>query len=264
MKASVISTILLLATATRIQKANGALSGEEQLRVAVILDNVDLVKSLLASGVDAKAINNVGESALMLAAYYGNPKLVELLLPKSDAKATNNIGETALMWAAGSGNAKSVELLLPKSDPKATDNSGWSALMIAARIGNAKSVELLLPKSDPKATEKWNGYSALMGAVAYENDKSVELLLPFSDVKATNSQGRTALDLAKFLGYNKIVRLLQQHSSAAASGWAGWALAHPEFGSSVIPITTRGADYAHHITASPPGFEIPAASLHSN
>ena len=36
--------------------------------------------------------------------------------------------------------------------------------------------------------------------------------------------------------------------SAAASGWAGWAgwaLAHPEFGSSVNPITTRGEDYAH-------------------
>ena len=40
-----------------------------------------------------------------------------------------------------------------------------------------------------------------------------------------------------------------------------WALAHPEFESSVNPITTRGADYAHHITASPPGFENPAASL---
>ena len=51
-------------------------------------------------------------------------------------------------------------------------------------------------------------------------------------------------------------------ASAAASGWAGWALAHLEFGSSVNPITTRGADYAHHITASPPGFEIPAASLY--
>jgi hypothetical protein len=50
-------------------------------------------------------------------------------------------------------------------------------------------------------------------------------------------------------------------SSAAASEWAGWALAHPEFGSSVNPITTRGADYAHHITASPPGFENPAAAL---
>ena len=51
--------------------------------------------------------------------------------------------------------------------------------------------------------------------------------------------------------------------SAAASGWAGWALAHPEFGSSVNPITKRGggADYAHHKTASPPGFENPAAAL---
>ena len=51
--------------------------------------------------------------------------------------------------------------------------------------------------------------------------------------------------------------------SAATSGWAGWAIDHPEFGSSVNPITTRGADYALHITASPPGFEKPAASLHT-
>ena len=54
--------------------------------------------------------------------------------------------------------------------------------------------------------------------------------------------------------YNKI-------SSDAVSGWAGWTLAHLEFESSVSPITTRGADYAHHITASPTGFENPAASL---
>ena len=47
----------------------------------------------------------------------------------------------------------------------------------------------------------------------------------------------------------------------AASWWAGWALANPEFASSLNPITTRGADYAHQITASPPGFENPAASL---
>ena len=60
--------------------------------------------------------------------------------------------------------------------------------------------------------------------------------------------------------------LLRKTCSAAASGWAGWVLALPEFGSSVNPITTRGggADYAHHITASPPGFEIPAAALLSN
>ena len=43
--------------------------------------------------------------------------------------------------------------------------------------------------------------------------------------------------------------------------WAGWALAHPEFGVLANPIPTRGADYAHRITASSPGFENPAASL---
>jgi hypothetical protein len=50
-------------------------------------------------------------------------------------------------------------------------------------------------------------------------------------------------------------------SSDAASGWAGWDLAHPEFGSSVEPIPTKRADYAHHITAFPPGFENLTASL---
>ena len=44
-----------------------------------------------------------------------------------------------------------------------------------------------------------------------------------------------------------------------AGGQGG--LAHPEFGSSVNPIPTWGADYAHHITACPPGFENLATSL---
>ena len=59
-----------------------------------------------------------------------------------------------------------------------------------------------------------------------------------------------------------VLSLRKQLTSAAASGWAGWALAHPEFGSSVNPTTTRGTDYAHHISASSPGFENPAESLH--
>ena len=68
------------------------------------------------------------------------------------------------------------------------------------------------------------------------------------------------------MGVNRFRNFIQreyciQKYSDAASGWAGRALAHPEFGSSVNPITTRGADYAHHITASPPGFENPAAAL---
>ena len=52
--------------------------------------------------------------------------------------------------------------------------------------------------------------------------------------------------------------------SDAVSGWAEWALAHPEFVSSANPIPTRGADYAHPITACPTGFENLTASFLKN
>ena len=48
--------------------------------------------------------------------------------------------------------------------------------------------------------------------------------------------------------------------SAAASGWAGWAKAHPEFWSLVNPITTRG-QIMPPINTSTPGFEISFENL---
>ena len=62
-----------------------------------------------------------------------------------------------------------------------------------------------------------------------------------------------------YLQYLLILKIIL--CSDAASGWAGWALAHLEFGSSINPITTWGTNYAHQITASPPRFENPALSL---
>ena len=41
-------------------------------------------------------------------------------------------------------------------------------------------------------------------------------------------------------------------SKPVASGGAGGALAPPVFGQTVNPISTRGADYAHHSNTSPP------------
>ena len=53
------------------------------------------------------------------------------------------------------------------------------------------------------------------------------------------------------------------NSSDAASRWAGSALVHPEFWVSGNPIPTKGADYAHSITACPLGFENLTASLNT-
>ena len=45
------------------------------------------------------------------------------------------------------------------------------------------------------------------------------------------------------------------------AGGLGGALAPPVFGQSVNPISTRGANYAHHSTTSPPGFSDLATGL---
>ena len=63
---------------------------------AVLNNDVDLVKRLLANGADAKATSNYGYTALMIAAKNGNNEMVEILLPKSDVKAADTYGYTAL------------------------------------------------------------------------------------------------------------------------------------------------------------------------
>ena len=98
--------------------------------------------------------------------------------------------------------------------------------------------------------------------------KSDIVFLRIRDVKDCSRKYTKMFKTNSFLGNKKLSfnqnvwrdHATMQHS-AAASGWAGWALAHPEFGSSVNPIKTRGADYAHPITASPSRFENLAASL---
>merc|ERR1712008_430981 len=103
---------LLLATATRIQKVNGASPDEKQLRDSARRNNVDLVKRLLDSGVDAKATDDsLGWSALMAAARWGNSKSVELLLPFSDVEATDRRGRNALDLAMKNGHNQIVRLL---------------------------------------------------------------------------------------------------------------------------------------------------------
>ena len=50
-------------------------------------------------------------------------------------------------------------------------------------------------------------------------------------------------------------------SQSRRKGGTLGASAPPMFGRTVNPISTRGADYAHHSTSSPPGFSDLATAL---
>ena len=63
--------------------------------------------------------------------------------------------------------------------------------------------------------------------------------------------------------YNRRVHTIEgSHYRAVVPGCAGCAMAHPDFGRSVNPISTRGTDYAHLITSGTPGFsDLPTSLL---
>ena len=92
MKSSVtFALFLLLATGTaeqndKYENVKYESSGKTPLIKAAYDNNVNLVKKLLDSAVDAKATDSNGQSALMHAAIRGNDMAVELLLPKSETK----------------------------------------------------------------------------------------------------------------------------------------------------------------------------------
>merc|ERR1711971_746485 len=121
MKSSIISAwLVLFLTTAYMSKVNGDTElMDTVITMAVIKNNMNLVKHMIDNGADAKIIDSSGNTALMYAVENGNEKMVELLLPVSDAKTSNKNGDTALMWASNPGNQKIVQLLLPVSDPKA-------------------------------------------------------------------------------------------------------------------------------------------------
>ena len=81
-------------------------------------------------------------------------------------------------------------------------------------------------------------------------------MIILSRSEKNNAEFFSCLFLPKLLDVTKFIV-----NRAVASGGAGGALASQFFGRKVNPISTRGADYAHHSTTSPPRFSDLATAL---
>lgn len=78
-------------------------------------DGYDRASLLIEKGAKLDAVNDKGETALMLAAGAGNEKLVKLLLDKgADAQKKNGAGETVMAYAKRAGKTGSVSALEAK------------------------------------------------------------------------------------------------------------------------------------------------------
>ena len=127
---------------------------------------------MIDGGVDANAVNLLGNSALDVAAAVGHPEVRSYLEDKTEARRSSSspngdeLSEAELfLGAVREGDRDAVVGMLGGGvDVDATDGVGTTALMLAAIAGNEDIVQVLVGKggADINARDRINGWTALM------------------------------------------------------------------------------------------------------
>jgi ankyrin repeat protein len=198
--------------------------GETPLAWATELNQLDVMRILLAAGADPKGKATkdhfMVSPPLVRAAQVGSLEGMELLLR---AGAPANYGSPLYYLYSGlRRDAKEplaetrkaqIKLLLEHGadvDAGDTMDEGRSPLTNVVNKGNVAGARLLLEAgADVNKTHRYTGETPLMLAVRDQNIAMVRLLLEFkADLNRTNKKGESAKAIAESLGYKEIAELL--------------------------------------------------------
>ncbi len=187
---------------------------------------VDILKKLIADGIDVNTKSSQGNTALIIATDNSNStsniKTVKFLLESgANVNIHNNNGSTALALATSHSNTTSnletVRILLDSgADINFRSGKGNTALIIGTDNSNTTSnfetVKLLLERKANVNIQNNNGNTALIFASSHSNSTSsletVKLLLDAgADINVQNNNGDTALTLAS--DFSTVELLLQ-------------------------------------------------------
>jgi ankyrin repeat protein len=183
----------------------------EDFFVAIKNDNASQLESLLQRGFDPNTRDPKGQPGLTMAMQERSAKTAKLLLDQRsiDVNALNQAGESALMLAALKGDLAGAQLLAQHG--ASINQPGWSPLHYAATGPDPKLVAWLLERGAAIDAESPNGTTPLMMAAQYGSDDSVRLLLERgADASRRNQKGLRAVDFAKLSGRQPVVTRLEQ------------------------------------------------------
>ncbi|KAF7258760.1 hypothetical protein EG68_04024 [Paragonimus skrjabini miyazakii] len=124
--------------------------GEGTLQACVLTRNVELLRSHLKNGklpplsilvyftgVNVNSVNRFNESALFVAAYYGENEILQLLLDhEADPNTTTIEGNTALHACAYNNHVKCIEILLKAGADKTVRNKNGSTAISVLKDNN--------------------------------------------------------------------------------------------------------------------------------
>lgn len=208
---SLRATLRLAALVLACAAAGGARADEfSDYLDAVRLGNAYAVSQFLAKGMDPDAVDENGNTVLMLAARDGDGATVKALLRyRPRLYSRNPAGDSALMMAALGGHLEAAQALLDAGAP--VDGDGWNPLLYAAFSGHADLVSLFLTRGAKVDAKAPNGATALMLAARNGHLDVVKVLLKAgarSDY--ATDRGMTAESWARENGNTDIIELLHQ------------------------------------------------------
>jgi quinoprotein dehydrogenase-associated probable ABC transporter substrate-binding protein len=232
--------------------AEGA-NPDNELDDAIVANDIDRVRYVLAHGAHPDAMDGTGFTALVNATRFGFFDIAAYLADhKADVNLRDHNSWTPLMWAAWGNKPDMVAMLIRHgSKIDAVDNDGLTPLAIASQNGKIKAAEALVTAgADINAPIAKGGYTplmlasisgstdlattlidhgakvnavnpggvtALMIAVAANHPNLAALLLKSgADVNARSEDGRTALSIAQAGNNEALVKLLQEAAKGAA------------------------------------------------
>lgn len=170
----------------------------EDFFVALKRNNASAVAELLQKGFDPNTPDPKGGIPLVMALQDENFAVAEALLASKDlnVNAMNQAGETALMMAALRGNVVWCERLLARGAN--VNKKGWTPLHYAASSPEPKTVQLLLERGAIVDAESPDRSTPLMFAARYGKEDSVKILLAAgADPTRTNDRNMNAADFAR-------------------------------------------------------------------
>lgn len=176
--------------------------GNTALSLAVQNGHIDVVKMLVASGVDVSTKND----ALAYATKGGHTKIVHFLLEQG-VDLSKHIGRKVFFTAVEKGHTDIVNLLLEYGmDVNMKAWSSETALMIAALCGNSDLITILLDyDADINVITK---PQTSIDCDHYFNIKTGKT--ESRDIGRWYAEGTTALNIAAREGYNKIFKMLKE------------------------------------------------------
>lgn len=173
----------------------------EDFFTAIIRDDASTVTALLNRGFDAHSRDAKGQTGLAAALRGQAPNVAAALVahPGFDVNALNDSGESPLMLVAIQGQTELARRLLERGAK--VNLPGWAPLHYAASGPATALVELLLARGAEVDGASPNGSTPLMMAARYGNERNVDVLLARgADAKRRNERDLGAADFARLAG----------------------------------------------------------------